>query len=96
MADFNASVDQIDRWIARRCLNQAYRAVLLGLEAHPGDVAMLAASSRLPQALRSRGWDLGVSKATEMSDEIGEIEVLIRLVIRLNWEGMYEATPDGR
>lgn len=87
-------VIRIDHWIETGSFIQAYRALLLGLEACPGDGALLAASSRLASALRSRGWSLGSSKATEQSEELHEIEALLRLVLRLNGEGVYGTAPD--
>ena len=84
----------IDRWIDAGAFIQAYRALLLGLEAAPRDDVLLAMSSRLASALRSRGWSLGSSKATEQSEELHEIEALLRLVLRLNGEGLYGTAPD--
>ncbi len=87
-------VTRIDRWIETGSFIQAYHALLLGLEAAPGDAALLAGSSRLASVLRSRGWSLGSSKATEQSEELHEIEALLRLVLRLTGEGLYGTAPD--
>ena len=87
-------VARIDHWIDAGSFVQAYRALLLGLEAAPRDDVLLAMSSRLASALRSRGWSLGSSKATEQSEELHEIEALLRLVLRLNGEGLYGTAPD--
>ena len=87
-------IARIDRCIGPGSFIQAYRALLLGLEACPGDGALLAASNRLASALRSRGWSLGSSKATEQSEELHEIEALLRLVLRLNGEGLYGTASD--
>ena len=96
MTEAPVPIARIDRWIEIGSYTQAYRALLVGLEACPGDEALLAASSRLGAVLRSRGWDLGASKATEQSEQLGEIEAMLHLVIRLNGEGIYGAAPDGR
>lgn len=96
MAVAPVSIGRIDRWIKMGSYIQAYPALLVGLEAWPGDQALLAASSRLAAVLRSRGWDLGSTKATEQSEQLHEIEAMLRLVIRLNGEGIYGADPDGR
>ena len=87
-------ITRIDHWIETGSFIQAYCALLLGLEAAPGDGTLLAASSRLASALRSRGWSLGSSKATEQSEELHEIVALLRLVLRLNGEGVYGTAPD--
>lgn len=87
-------IARIDHWIGIGSFIQAYRALLLGLEAQPGYGALLAASSRLAAVLGSRGWSLGSSKATEQSEELHEIEALLRLVLRLNGEGLYGTAPD--
>ncbi|HEY0202591.1 MAG TPA: hypothetical protein VGC15_00385 [Acetobacteraceae bacterium] len=87
-------ITRIDHWIETGSFIQAYRALLLGLETTLGDGSLLAESSRLASALRSRGWSLGSSKATEQSEELHEIEALLRLVQRLNGEGVYGTAPD--
>ena len=55
-------VARIDDWIGAGSFIQAYRALLLGLEAAPRDDVLLAASSRLASALRSRGRSLRVEQ----------------------------------
>ena len=68
-----ASVDleRIEPWIRIGSYIQAYRALLTGLEASPGDAGLFAAPSRLAAVLRSRGWDLG-SKARVRNATHGE------------------------
>ena len=88
------SIARIDHWIGIGSFIQAYRALLLGLEAASDDGALLSASSRLAAALRSRDWSLGSSKATEQSEELQEIVALLRLVLCLNGEGLYGTAPD--
>ena len=89
-----SSIAWIDHRIGIGSFVQAYHSLLLGLEVASGDGALLAASSRLAAALRSVGWSLGSSKATEQSEELQEIVALLLLVLRLNGEGLYGTAPD--
>ena len=82
-------IAKIDRWIGERSFVQAYYAVMTGLEAGERSQDFLEASRRLSSAIRSRCLDLASWKATEMSQEMFELEALLNLVIRLNREGIY-------
>jgi hypothetical protein len=81
--------DRIYHWIEQEAFIQAYYALLTGLEASPGHPDLLKVSRQLSGALRSRCFDLGSSKATEMSQVLHELTALLLLVVRLNGEGLY-------
>jgi hypothetical protein len=74
---------QISRWITGRAYLQAYFALLGGLAASPGRPKLAELSRRLSEAVRSRCFDLGSSKATEMSLELQESTALLELAVRL-------------
>jgi hypothetical protein len=77
-------LNQISRWITGRAYLQAYVALLGGLAASPGCPDLIGLSRRLSEAVRSRCFDLGSSKATEMSLELQETTALLELAVRLS------------
>jgi hypothetical protein len=82
-------LDKISRWIEQKAFIQAYYSVLTGLESSPERRDLLELSRKLSSTIRSRCFDLGSSKATEMSQELHELTSLLMLVVRLNGEGIY-------
>lgn len=82
-------LETIRRDIEQHAFHQAYLTISIGLENDPAREDLLNASRLLSAAVRSRCMDLASSKATEMSQELNQLEVLLGLTIRLNGEGPF-------
>ena len=80
-------LNQILRWITGRAYLQAYVALLRGRAASPGRPDLIELSRRLSEAVRSRCFDLGSSKATEMSLELHQTTALLELAVCLGGQG---------
>ena len=67
----------------------AYEILLDTLEKSPQDADAISLSRLLSKEVRRRAMDLGMKKATELSNESLEMCALLKLVIRLNGETEY-------
>jgi hypothetical protein len=80
---------KIQRHIDRGEYVCAYESILSGFDEAPKSAAFLSLSCELSRALRSECMRLASNKATDGSLSAGELEALLRAVIRLNGEGIY-------
>jgi len=81
--------EKIQRLINESNFIQAYELISKKLINEPKNEQALELSRNLSAQVRSRCMDLASNKATEMSNEAYETEALLRVVIRLNGEGIY-------
>ena len=72
----------------------AYGMLIDEINSSESNKKIIALSKILSKEVRRKARRLGSSKATEMSKETFETEALLRLVIKINGEGIHDRIND--
>ena len=76
----NENIDKFHRKLNARYYWNTYEILILAFEENPKDESLPTLSEELLILIRTKAMDLAYNKATEMSREAGEADVLHRLV----------------
>ena len=81
--------EQLLRYIETSQFIRAYEIIFNELTENPENNRAIEISKLLSSKIRNKCIELGSNKATEMTPIAYETEALLRIVIKLNGEGVY-------